>query len=355
MTGEFAPRAGTAWQLSAADTTDGGGVLSLVCAHAIADGAAMVDAIVRANGAASGLPVDPAPGIATAVRSDLRDAAGQLATVGRWVVSAVVTAVRSSLRKARASPDTASPAPASPSTESPAAASPTAVEEPAPVGHRWSVPHVVAECDSAVFARIAKSHGGSTNTLFSAMLTRMTAATGADPIPVALPVSARSDDDVRSNTTRIAQAAFPADALAGRDLGTLKDESKRAYRALAAAGPPPVPLALLQMLPEFVLRRLPVPPAASVLASSIGTVPDEFRTIGDLTATAIAASAHYPGIGPDELASVGRGVMGWLTDAGSRTTVSVCGLDPAAFRDRTALSEVVTKEFADWGIEVRLW
>lgn len=331
VSGAFDPRTGKAWQLSAANTTDGGSVLSLVCAHAIADGAAMIDAVLRANGTAPALPAPARPRLPAALLSDVVDAAGQLRDVARWAVRARI--------------------PKSPPGQ------PKPVENRA-ADPQWTVPHVIAECDTAELAAAAGRHGGSVTTLFAAALTRIarsTSAPDAETIKVALPVSGRTEDDTRCNTTRIAMAAFTADALGTRDLAALKEESKRAYRALATPAPQAVPLALLQMLPDRVIRKLPAPPPATVLASSLGTVPEEFRTIGGAEATSVAATAHYPGIGPAEVATIGRGVIGWLTTAGERTTISVCGLDPAGIADTTRLAELVTAEFADWGTGVTTW
>jgi hypothetical protein len=312
-------------------------VLSLVAAHAVADGGMLIDAVRRANGGGLSLPVPARPSFPVALVSDLNDAIGQLALVARWAVGRI-TAAR------KASPQ-GGPQPSTP---------------PSPVDSEWTMPHVVAECDTGELAAVAQRHGGSVNTLFAAALARIacTAAGRPDdagPVKVALPVSGRTEDDPRANVTKIAMAWLDPRALGDRDLTPLKQECKRAYGALATAPAPPVPLALVQMLPDRIVRKLPQPPPAMVLASNLGELPAPFLKIGAVTARSVAATAHYPGVGPAELASIGRGVTGWLTVAGSRTTLSVCGLDPTGIPGTARLRELLTRELTGWGIHIGLW
>jgi len=303
----------------------------------VADGAAMIDAVVRANGGGPPLSAPVRPHLPAALLSDVADALAQVREVATWAARAA--------RRRR-------PAPATPATTRKPAT------PPEPADPRWTVPHVITECATTALTEAARRRGGSVNMLFATALARIartTSAPGADTVGVALPVSGRTEDDPRSNTTRIAAAAFASDALADRDLAAIKQESKRAYRALATRAQPPVALALLQMLPDAVVRKLPQPPAATVLASSLGALPAQFREFDGLTATSVAATAHYPGIGPDEVATIGRGVLGWLSTAGERTTISVCGLDPAGIPDTARLAELVEAELVSWGIETASW
>ncbi|WP_093414925.1 hypothetical protein [Saccharopolyspora flava] len=325
VSADFDPATGLGWQLSFARTTDGGAVLSLVAAHAIADGAALLDAVTRADGGTPA-PVTEPSGPLAAILDDLADARKQLSAAARWV-----------LNRPRGTKKT--PPPAKTSPQAPA---------------DWRVPHVVVECDSADLARTAAARGGSVNSLFVAALSRVAATAGcADAVvPAALPVSGREPDDARANSTRIAVAGLDRSVLDEQDLAEVKAECKRAYQRLAAASPGSQPLALLQMLPDTVVRRLPPPPAATVLASNVGRLPGE---LCGAPVRSVSATAHYPGAGPEEVATIGDGVTGWLSDSGERSTISVCGLAPGRINDVEELRELVVSEFAAWGVAVRPW
>ena len=324
VSADFDPATGRAWQLSFARTTEGGAVLSLVAAHAIADGAALIDAVVRAD-AGDPAPVPERAPLLSAVLDDIGDGLDQIRAAARWTIT-----------RERGKGGAA-----------PAKARPGAPES-------WRTPHVVVECDSDVLAETAAAHGGSVNSLFVAALSRIAAAAGCadDVVPAALPVSGREPGDVRANSTRIAVAALDRAVLDARDLSAVKAECKRAYQRLAATSSAAQPLALVQMLPDAVVRRLPPPPAATVLASNLGEVP---RELCGVPVRSTSATAHYPGAGPAEVATIGDGVTGWLSDSGARTTISVCGLAPGRIDGVAALRELVTAELSGWGIEVQEW
>jgi len=77
------PAAGTAWRLAAVPT-DSGALVSLTAAHAAADGAALVDAIVRAAGQGEAVTPIPLPRGRALIADDLRDAAGQARAIRQW-------------------------------------------------------------------------------------------------------------------------------------------------------------------------------------------------------------------------------------------------------------------------------
>lgn len=340
------PTKGAAWRLAHAETTNGGAVLTLTVAHAVADGAMLLDAVRRAATDENPLRVPLAPGRVRALIWDLRDAAQQLRVVASWAGRKLrnIRLPRSTTR----SSDRTSKRPAVNST-------------PAPVSQDWTIPHVVVECATEELTVTAVRRGGSVNSLFAAALARIARAAAGEettttPLAAALPVSARTGvDDPRANSTKIAAAQFDAAALRDRDLAVLKAECKRAFAAVNSPSPQAVPLALIQMLPDAVVRRFPAPPAATVLASSVGAPPEPFREIAGATARSVAGTAHYPGIDATEAATIGRGVLGWLTITGETTTLSVCGLDPTGIPDRARLQELLTTELAGWGIEAKPW
>lgn len=338
------PARGQGWQLALAAVAGGGAVVSLVVSHAVADGAAMLDAVERA---ASGTPAPLLPArssLGRAVLGDVRDGAGQLAEVGRW------TAGRLAQRRGRGPNPGAGPS--SDSRPEPARRTP-----PGP----WTTPLVVAELDTAAVAAAVAEHGGSPTSWFVAVTAALSQASGRiDPgsgVPVALPVSTRTADDLRANSTRIARVEVTPEQSAERDLAGVRASCKRAYAELAAAGPAaaPLPLALIQMLPDAAIRRLPQPPAAAVLASHLGELSDAFCSVVGTTPRSVAAIAHHVGGQADEIRALGGGLTAWACTRGEVTTLSIAALDPDRIPDDASLQRLVRAELARWGLEAALW
>lgn len=321
------PAAGPGWALGLADLTGGGSVLSLVVSHAVADGGAMLDAVRRAATGTDPLRAPERPGLAGALVGDLRDAGGQVRDVVRW------------WRERQ-------PAPPS---------SPTA--SPAPVRDRpgWRPPLVVVELATAGVGAAAETAGGSVNAWFVAWVADVVGRVRATTAPsvLALPVSTREPDDHRANATRIARVEV---SPGERDLGVVRAACKAAYERLAAGpGAEPVPLALVQMLPDLVVRRLPVPPSAAALASNLGAPGAGFDAPVGVPVRAAASIAHHPGADAAEMRAIGGGVAAWASTCGARTTLVVSGLDPDRLADDAALDDHVTAALAAWGLTGTRW
>lgn len=355
------PARGRSWRLAAADvvadaeagTDDSsvvGGIVSLTCAHAVADGAALIDALVRASTRADPIVV-PAPERGTrALLADAADAAAQAAAVARWAQARA----RQSARARRTPPAPllieAAPTPAAPSAEP--------VETPA--GDSWRAPVLHLELPADRVAQVAAEHGGTPNTWFVAFLARLVHATGrfpGEPVPVALPVSTRGEDDPRANSTKIARVTIPADVLATRDLGWVRAATKEAYTAVGRAEPgvSPVPLELVQMLPDTVVSKLPQPPVAAALASNLGTPPEGYTQAPGGAVRAVATLSHYQGATAAELRAAGGGLVAFCTTVGRATVLSVAGLDPDRVADAGTLRDLVLAEADVWQIPAEPW
>jgi hypothetical protein len=347
------PVGGDPWRLATADVVGGGAVVSLLADHAVADGGAMVDAVERAASDREPLPVPTHPSLPRSVAADVHDAATQLASVGRWAAG-----------RAR---HAASPKPARRADDRSRRGTPV-------VPDSWTVPLVVAECRTAEVEASAVRHGGTLNAWFVAVSASLATESGiaaaGRPVRVALPVSARTPDDLRSNATRIAQVDVEPDALepddAGtRDLGGIRALCKQAYASLGAAPSPERSgtadgslLTLVQMMPTAVVRRLPRPPAATVLASNLGAVSEPFCTpMGPEgpRARSIAAMAGHRRVDVAELSSLGGGLMAWACTSGDRTTLTVAALDPDRVPDDDTLRGLTTAVLAAWDVEALPW
>ncbi|MGI5187473.1 hypothetical protein ACQEVI_04930 [Promicromonospora sp. CA-289599] len=336
-----------------------GGIVSLTCAHAVADGAALIDALVRASTHAAPIVV-PAPERGTrALLADAADAAAQAAAVARWAQART----RQAARGRRTPPATPQAGPGTPLVEP--------VETPVPTGStnggstseggdRWRAPVLHLELPADQVAQVAAEHGGTPNTWFVAFLARLVHATGrfpGEPVPVALPVSTRGEDDPRANSTKIARVTIPADVLATRDLGWVRAATKEAYTAVGRAEPgvSPVPLELVQMLPDTVVSKLPQPPVAAALASNLGTPPDGYTQAPGGAVRAVATLSHYQGAGAAELRAAGGGLVAFCTTVGHTTVLSVAGLDPDRVADADALRDLVLAEADVWQIPAEPW
>ncbi|MEV0953353.1 hypothetical protein [Promicromonospora sp. NPDC050249] len=384
------PARGRSWRLAAADVVadagvgagmdDGGsvvgGIVSLTCAHAVADGAALIDALVRASTHADPIVV-PAPERGTrALLADAADAAAQAAAVARWARARA----RQSARGRRTPPATllieAAPTPAAPPAEpgaplvEPVETSVTPSAEPVETsgvsvsageaGDRWRAPVLHLELPAGRVAQVAAEHGGTPNTWFVAFLARLVHATGrfpGEPVPVALPVSTRGEDDPRANSTKIARVTIPADVLAMRDLGWVRAATKEAYTAVGRAEPgvSPVPLELVQMLPDTVVSKLPQPSVAAALASNLGTPPEGYTHAPGGAVRAVATLSHYQGATAAELRAAGGGLVAFCTTAGHATVLSVAGLDPDRVADADTLRDLVLAEADVWQIPAEPW
>ncbi|MFI2489611.1 hypothetical protein ACH47X_22050 [Promicromonospora kroppenstedtii] len=387
------PARGLSWRISAADVvaragtgaagTVVGGIVSLTCAHAVADGAALIDAVVRAATNAAPIVV-PAPERGTrALLADAADAAAQAAAVGRWAGAKARARAQSAAREIapqgpRASAGTVHEPVPPPPPEAGEAAGPAGVAGAGPATRvmpavveapaapqpaddaAWRAPVLHVELPSDQVTQAAAAHGGTPNTWFVAFLARLVHATGrfpGEPVPVALPVSTRDADDPRANSTKIARVTIPADVLAHRDLGWVRAAAKEAYTAVGQAEPglAPVPLELVQMLPDTLVSRLPQPPVAAALASNLGRPPEGYTHAAGSAVRSVATLSHYQGATAAELRAAGGGLVAFCTTVGRTTTLSVAALDPDRMADAATLRRLVLAEAEAWKLPAAPW
>ncbi|MFC7025042.1 hypothetical protein ACFQHV_18025, partial [Promicromonospora thailandica] len=224
----------------------------------------------------------------------------------------------------------------------------------------WRAPVLHVELPSERVAEAAAERGGTPNTWFVAFLARLVHATGrfpGEPVPVALPVATRAPDDPRANSTKIARVTIPADVLDARDLGWVRSAAKEAYAAVGQAEPgaAPVPLELVQMLPDTVVSRLPQPPVAAALASNLGKPPAGYTQAPGGSVRAVATLSHYQGATAAELRAAGGGLVAFCTTVGPTTTLSVAALDPDRVPDAGTLRALVLAEAAAWRLPAVPW
>ena len=346
------PETGLGWRLAAAPLTDGGTVLSLVASHMVADGGALIAAFAAANSPSVHPRSVPTEDGIAAIGSDLRDAVGQVRSVAGWLVNTAASALPI---PTRSGPGIVVP------RSQPTRSQPTA----GAVDADWVSPHAVAEVDAGTWKAAAQRWGGTSNSLFIAVLTAASGQAGrasiGDSVQWSLPVSDRTVDDTRSNATKIVKIEVPVADAADRDLSTIRKISKAAFTAFAArqaAGLPPAGIsqALVQMLPDAVVARVPQPrDGAEGLASNLGALPEVFTTVAGIGARAVSGRATFAGADAAFARSLDGGLTAWLCETGASVTVTVHAMDPDRFVDDLALRDHLAEALGRWELTARFW
>lgn len=340
------PEAGPSWRLAATNVDDGGAVVgsvvSLTVAHAVADGASIRDALMTVATGAEPLDLPEPPGGLARVRLETVDAVRQIGAISRWA-----RARRRARRSGALPPVTAAP--------------PVPQPERRASDEGWSAPRIIAEFDADAAAAAAARHGGTTNSWFIAVAAALLDAIGhaapGAPIPIAVPISGFQPGDHRANSTRIARVEVTREALAARDLAVVRSACKEAYARVNEAGPglSPIPLPLVQMLPDRVLRRLPQPPQPACLASNLGTLPEPFvRVMGDRVRS-VTTAAGYPRLTAEQARAAGGGLLAWHAAAGPRSTLALIPAEPDRIQDAEAFRRLLVDLLASWDVDAELW
>ncbi|CCQ17132.1 putative uncharacterized protein [Rhodococcus sp. AW25M09] len=347
------PETGLGWRLSAVPLTDGGTVVSLVASHMVADGGALVAAFRSANSNTEQLRLTPGEQGLAAVGSDVLDAMGQLRSAAAWLLDTAVSALPT---RSRSGPPAVTPRSAP--NRSAAPTDPAGDAE-------WTSPYAVAEVDAAEWKATADSWGGTSNSLFIAVLTAASGHAGrasiGDTVQWSLPVSDRSEGDTRSNATKIVKVEVPVTDAADLDLSPIRKISKSAFTAFAerqAAGRAPAGIsqALVQMLPDAVVARIPQPrDGAEGLASNLGVLPDDFITVAGVRARAVSGRASFAGADADFARTLDGGLTAWACETDATVTLTVHAMDPDRFPDDRALRDHLSEALSRWELSVRFW
>ncbi len=355
ITDRVDPERGVGWQLASAPLSDGGTVVSLVCSHMVADGSAMVAAIRQAHRESA--PVAAAdlgtrPSIASALVDDVGDTVAQTTPIAKWCVKKVVDAFS---RASASTPPKSAPVP----RRRAVGTSATTDDRP------WRPPYVVVEISAEQWHDTAAEYGGTSNSLFIAVMTALSEALGravpGDELRWSLPYSERDLDDLDSNSTKIIPVRVPVSEPGDRDLAGVRKASKVAFtefgaRQASGVSVEPIPLPLIQMLPDAIVARLPMPSdGAEGLCSNLGHLPDDFVSIGGVRARSVAARATFAGADAASARALGGGSTAWASETDDTVTITVHGMDP----DRMARDEDVRAAMDDvlgrWNLTGRFW
>lgn len=336
---ELDPARGAAWRLAYAPTSDGGSVLSLVFAHAIADGGAHFAALQEVSDPVP-LPEGPA-----GIRADLVDLGTQLVRAGRGIVRAIrnrrVGAPRPGVQTA--------------TVGDPGSQPDTAVRPPT----------VVLDCDGAAWDDAVRARGGSSNALFLALAAEILLEAGrvrADaPLKVTMPVSRRTGpDDLRANATTGVSIVVEPDGEGGfGDLAKIRASTKHVLSTMdAPAALPPVRALepLMQFMPDRLVKRFATSaPMPLSLCSNLGTLPESFTSLLGVPATSVLMRAVPGNLTRGFLRTRGSALNLWCSRTGDTQTLTLLALDPDHFPDSDALRSHALAVLARWAIPASPW
>ncbi|GAB2563756.1 hypothetical protein [Nocardia heshunensis] len=347
---QFDPITGRVWRLSAAPTTSGGTLLSLVTSHVSSDGGAVLYAV---GDALRRLDAGDAPDIATSsgrlvgvtpatglVRNHLADGLGQLRAAAR------------SLRTAFASRNVTEP------ERNPRPADPLRL-----VGDRYSAADLVVEVSAADWNSVAKAHDGTANGLLVGVAVGVFGRSGrvadGSAVRVDIPHSMRGLDDPRGNATTGLPIAVPYRKGEHTDLRGVRTAIKQAARAYADPATTPALQHLQpvqQMLPKFVLGYFSrTAKAPECLCTNLGETGQGVATIAGVRARSVLMRPVVCTGETDLFRRLEIGLnLSWSSD-GETVTLAITGADPDRFPTRAALREYVLDEFESWGLSPRFW
>ncbi len=347
---ELDPEAGTGWQLASAPLAEGGTVVSLVCSHMVADGAAMIAAVRHANrGVASVTASDLGgpPSRIVGLVDDIGDTIGQLTSIGSWLPR-VVSAEAPWFGRAPSVNGVAS-APTSPRRR-------FVARNTGP----WVPAYVVAECRAAEWHTAASDCGGTSSSLFLAVMTgvaeRLGRACPGDELRWSVPYSDREPNDLDANSTKIVPVPVTVCEPGERDLKRPRKAMKTALTDFSGKGDPGLPQALVQMLPDALVARVPTrPDGAEGLCSNLGRLPDDFTSLGGAVAESVSARASFAGANESFARALGGGFTAWACETGDTMTITLHGMDPDRVRTDDDLRDAVATLLRRWGITYRFW
>ena len=329
---------GPVWELSVARLSGGGSVVSLLCSHVVADALSLVRAVQIASGAAP--PVDEVDDLPT-VFDDMRDAARQLRTVLGGVARSLCRATIDSRRRAELLAATTGSEPVRAKTEG------------APA---WREPTAIFSIDLRSWHEVADTHGGTTNTLFTALIAELVLQVrGIGPVELIIPISLGG---AAGNSLTAATVSVSTIGEC-RDLAGLRARARLAFRAAGTGvgiGPPAgMPEELIQVIGHRAAHRLmPDPGSRDGLASNLGALDGMLTMLAGHRGRAIAARSVHAGLTGRHCAHTRTSVAGWAATTDNCITICV-GTPDAAVAHSEDLRHLIDRTLARWDLTATYW
>lgn len=238
------PEHGPAWHLGVQPLTTGGAAVSLVVSHSVADAIGMCQAItdaVRGDRRDFGYPEPHKRTYKEAVKQDLRVIARSLPDIAR-AVSATVKTLRTSTNQFHQPPPKKTPSVRS--------------RDNRPV----IAPTATAWIDLDNWDQRAQALGGTSNSLFAAIATRLAALLGREGpdhrVLLSWPVSGRVAGDTRANALTAALMTAESTAVT-TTLATIRADMKSALTTASRIAADMVDsMAIVQFTPKILVKLL---------------------------------------------------------------------------------------------------
>ncbi|PYE19354.1 hypothetical protein DFR67_103266 [Williamsia limnetica] len=330
---------GPVWELSLAHLETGGSVVSLLCSHVVADAESLIRAAAMAvDESGATMPALALPTFG----DDARDAVSQLRIAVGGVARSVWRGVRDPAHRAELFA---------------AARRPASPQVPKPRGFDlWREPTAIFSIDSGTWNAAARRHGGTPNTLFTALIGELVLQIrGSGPAQLAVPVSYGGE----GANTLTAASIDVASIDECRDLPLLRDRARAAFTDAGAGrgmGPPAgMPEEALGVIGNRAAHALvPDPGSRDGLASNMGDLDGLLTMLSGHRGRAIAARSVHPHLTAAKSAETRCSVSGWAATAGGDVTICIGIPDPTVAHDAD-LRELINKVLGHWDLTADHW
>jgi hypothetical protein len=344
---DLRPAQGLGWRVHTTTTTRGRRVVVLLLSHLIADGEAIMRALVAAADGETTALADPdtARG-ARALAEDARDSARQIRSAARSV-RAVARDARQRRRERR---------------EGTAPVVPNRPPSPPPTYDPYRATLAIVDVDRDLWHAQARQYGGTGNTLFTALVCGLVRRSGypvGDQMRVSVAVSKRGGpEDLRANASGGIWLRVGEPQESPADLDYLRGLSRQAFAEYAKTGTdvPDDLQSLVRLMPRRVLTTaLRSVPAPDVSVSNLGVLDDRVRTIAGVPASSFVLRLMVQDTAGEDVAMPGPGLSAWIVEYGSTVTLSFAAFSPEYYGDEDHLAKLLSAELSAWGLDHRFW
>ena len=339
------PIRGPGWQLSVADLTDGGSVVSVVASHAIVDGWGLTEALCRAFQDADtpqgeqlqAYPLRGARRRGRAAREDLRQLVSDVPETARALRSAagLIGSISRTPRR-RATGRKASTGRSAPSTD------------------MASFTTVAAYLDAHRLTERAKQESGTATSLLAAFTIRLAETLERSTnreVNLLVPIL----DDVvatdRANSVTLAR--FPVSVDDAHDQLELRAKMRRGIASARAGGDPMLDLLpLVPFVPRRAARRLrdgAIATATSLAVnfSHMGSLPDSIMFPDGSPAERVVSRGVDRNVSVEDLEERGGALSVISAFVGPNAIVAVVSFQPGAANSRRELRDAMESAFSD--------
>ncbi|OYN76046.1 hypothetical protein [Mycolicibacterium sphagni] len=340
------PELGPPWHLGVQPLIGGGAAVSLAVSHTTGDAVAGMLAIADAVNSTRrnyGFPPPGARSRGQAVRQDL--------VVTARSALKIPAAIAGGMRLARDQQDDLSTS----------ARSASPASSPAAGGTRLVVPRVYGYVEAQDWDERARALGGTRNVLFAGFSARLGYRLGrADDegrIALSIPVSERTDDDIRANPLNSITVLANPDEATG-DLAGLRAALKQALVELAESGNALLaPLALIPFTPKMAVRRLEnlvLKVGKPVGCTNIGEMPPEVNRPDGTDADFFGTRGGEAGVTAATLERLGGHLLVSAASLRDKVWFSVASWEPGGSNTKAALAGVVRAVLDDFDLSATI-